>query len=179
MVGIAQKSYSNFGWFGLSCPDKYNITSGSTPDYDKWGPDCRWSAQDWMQWHRAMVQDLGKQEADNRFAVAYDKSSYGSAEIGYSTGNPAFKAYVLAEGLDKKSSILSKVYKAEQALTNIGEPIRNVGEAIGNVTKTAASATDSANTLATWIPWIVLGAGLLMAYIFYKNQSIQVKPLFA
>ena len=95
-AGLLYNTRSNFGWFGFNCPTDYKITATSTPDYDVWGPDgCSWSAQDWINWHKAMVAANGKEQADNKWASAYDKASWGAKEIGYSTGNAEFKKYVI------------------------------------------------------------------------------------
>lgn len=166
---------SNFGWFGLNCPADYKVTAASTPDYDVWGPDgCKWSAQDWINWHKAMVTAYGKPTADDKWAMAYDKSSYGASEIGYSTGNPDFKEYVLAQNLQKKSTILSKVYKAEGTLNALGEPIRNVGQTITNITETAANTAGAASQIASWLPWIVVGAMAIVAYLVITKKSLNV-----
>ena len=166
---------SNFGWFGLNCPTNYNVTADSTPDYDVWGPDsCHWSAQDWINFHKAKVTKYGKATADSQWATAYDKSSYGASEISFSTGNPEFKAYVLSQGLQNKSTILSKVYKAETAVNNLGEPVRNIGEAINNATETVAQTTKSASTIASWLPWVVLAAVAVVGYLMITQKKVNV-----
>jgi len=118
------------------------IQADSVPVLDGWGFDLSgigigekiWTAQEWIDWHKAMIKKYGKEKADNSFVEWFDSSTYGAAQISYSVNSMPFKAYVIQEGLNIKSSILSRVYKAETALNNIGEPIRNLGAAISNTT---------------------------------------------
>lgn len=174
-VGLAGSGFSNFGWFGLNCPDTYVITPTSQPDYDKWGPDgCHWSAEDWIMFHKVLVADKGKEAADSIWASYYDKSTWGAAEISFSTNNPSFKTYMLNNGLQNKSSILSRIYKAETAIDALGQPIRNVGEIITNTTQAAANTAGAASQIAEWLPYIALAALTLIALLIWNKKSLNV-----
>ena len=35
----------------------------ATPDYDGWGPDSWWTAQDWLTWHRSLKSKYGLDKA--------------------------------------------------------------------------------------------------------------------
>lgn len=175
-IGICNSGCSSgtSSFLGVGCPTDYGITAQSAPDYDKWGPDCAWSADNWITWHKLMVADHGKEAADSHWVAAYDQASYGSKEIGYSTGNTAFKQYVKAQGLDKKSTILSKVYRAEVGIDSALEPVKNVGGAITNITAGAESAAKSADTLAKWFPYIVLAGVALLGLLIWNKKSLNV-----
>ena len=115
--------------------ENQSITADSIPNHDGWGPDTYWSCLDWIDWHKALVAKYGKEKADKIWVTHYDQSSWGAHEINCSTYNDEFKTYVKKQGLDKKSSILTRVYRAEGAVDNVGAPIRDVGGAIGNTAK--------------------------------------------
>lgn len=122
-------------WIFSSKKENQPITADSIPNHDGWGPDTYWSCLDWIDWHKALIYKNGKESADKIWATHYDQSSWGAHEIKCATYNDEFKDYVKKQGLDKKSSILARVYRAEAAIDNIGEPIRDVGIAAGNAAK--------------------------------------------
>lgn len=121
------------------------ITAESIPNHDGWGPDAYWSCTDWITWHKALVLSKGSEEADRLWVNEYDKSSWGAHEISCSTNSNEFKDYVLANGIAAKSSILSRVYRAELAVDGLIEetfaPVTNLWKSTATVTK--------------WIPYVV------------------------
>jgi len=122
-------------WKASNNSEKNQITADSWPNHDGWGPDTYWGCLDWVEWHKLMAQKFGKEKADKIWASEYDKASWGAHEISCSTRNDEFKSYVKKQGLDKKSSILTRVYRAEGTLDSIGEPIRDAGAAAANTAK--------------------------------------------
>lgn len=170
-VGYPQNYIGSF--LGIGCPSDYKITAYSNPDWDKWGPDCAWSANDWITWHKKMVSEFGKDKADTNWANAYDQSSYGAKEIAYGVQNNEFKSYVQAQGLANKSTILAKLYRAEVAIDAVGEPFRNVGGAIVGITQIAETGTKSIDKLAQWFPYIVVAGVMLIGFLIYKQGSIK------
>jgi hypothetical protein len=169
------------GFLGFGCPSSYNVTADSQPQHDGWGPDCYWDCVDWVNWHKQLVLKYGKEKADDLWATEFDKSSYGSHEISCSTGNQSFKDYAQLMGLDKKSTILTKVYRAESDYnTVVAQPFKNISNALDSSTAAAANAakgaekgTESAANVLSWLPYVlVAGAVLVIGFIVYSNSNI-------
>ena len=102
------------------------ITYDSIPDHDDWLWDNFWDCNEWVLYNKALREKHGIEEGDRIWVKAYDESSYGAAEINCATKNTAFKEYMLATGLSKKSSILSKVYRAENSVNAVLQPFSDL-----------------------------------------------------
>ncbi len=55
------------GWPAANDPTR----ADATPDYDGWGIDSWWTANDWMTWHRTLKARYGLDEANRRFITAW------------------------------------------------------------------------------------------------------------
>jgi len=143
-----------------------NITADSMPNHDGWGPDSYWGCLDWIDWHKALKNKFGKESADKIWATEYDKSTWGAHEISCSTRNDEFKQYVNKEGLNKKSSILTRVYRAEASIDVIAQPFRDIGGA----------ATNTAKVLRYAIPILVASAAIgLITFSYLKFIKPELK----
>lgn len=75
------------------------INWNTVPDYDEWGIDNFWSCQEWITWHKRLVEHFGKQSANEIWNYAYAKSGNLSSNLDCRTFNSAFRKYVSENGL--------------------------------------------------------------------------------
>ena len=142
------------------------VNANSKPNHDGWFIDSYWECIDWINWHKAMVIAFGKDKADEIWVKEYDKSSWGAHEISCSTNNAEFKAYVKKQELDKKSSILTRVYRAEKAINIITDPVKAAAEAGSRTAKILAWAIPITVALA--------GIGLItFGYLKYIKPNLK------
>ena len=71
----------------------YTITAESKPDYDDWGWDDYWSANDWLLWHRALKAKYGLTEANIKFLTAWSHQGMFAKPIDARTFSSDFKRY--------------------------------------------------------------------------------------
>lgn len=173
-------AYSDFGWFGFNCPEDdpnyvNTITADTAPDCDKTGPDCFWKGIHWMQLHKKMVEKYGKAQGDLKWSNAWSScrgiSGAFGHELSIANNDEVFKFYVMAQGLNKVNNDLKTIYGTaalQQAVVDTGAA---AVQTVTNLAQTAASTTDSANTLAKWLPYLVVAALAVAAFIFYKIQT--------
>lgn len=178
-IGLCNAGCSSFeGFLGIGCPADYGVTAQSVPDYDKWGPDCAWGANEWVNWHKALLTAGPKALADATWGSAFDKVTYLGSETFFAAKNPAFKKYVIENGLQNSSQILSQLSKAEKwgdaVQTGVTEPVKNVSSVLTNLTSAAASTSKSADTVAKMLPWILLAGAVLIGALMWSKKSLNV-----
>lgn len=150
------------------------ITYQSVPNHDGWLWDDYWSCQNWEFYYYQLKEYYGKEEADRRWCNEYDKSGYGSHEINCAVKNSAFREFVKREGLDKKSTLLSKLYRAESTINQVIKPFNDlysgVGSAVSSVGSALGGAGKTVNVLGKLLPvttvlivvLLVIGIGMLI-----------------
>ena len=75
------------------------INWNTVPDYDKWGSDTWWSCQDWIMWHKTLVEHFNKPTANDIWNYAFAKSGSLSGNLDCRTFNSSFRKYVKENGL--------------------------------------------------------------------------------
>lgn len=75
------------------------INWNTPPDYDEWGSDTWWSCQDWITWHKRLVEHFNKPTANDIWNYAFAKSGSLSGNLDCRTFNSAFRKYVQENGL--------------------------------------------------------------------------------
>jgi hypothetical protein len=50
-------------------------TWNTVPDYDEWGRDTYWNADDWITWHKLLKQHFGQDRANIIWNYAYAQGS--------------------------------------------------------------------------------------------------------
>lgn len=123
----------------------YTITADSKPDYDEWGPDDYWGAQEWMSWYDAMKKAYGEGEAKKRFITAYHEAGFAASSYDWRTFNSQFKKWAKDNGIydalfDGIAGIITKtastgIGAADTVLDTAGSVIDDAGKAIKNTTK--------------------------------------------
>jgi hypothetical protein len=77
-------------------------SADSVPDYDDWGPDEHWSAQDWQKWHSSLTTKYDKDTADTTFVNAYANAGVLEAITRARAEDPQFQAWARQQGLYDK-----------------------------------------------------------------------------
>jgi hypothetical protein len=75
------------------------INWNTVPDYDEWGVDTWWNCQDWIMWHKRLVEHFNKPTAKEIWNYAYAKSGSLSGNLDCRTFNTDFRKYVRENGL--------------------------------------------------------------------------------
>jgi hypothetical protein len=75
------------------------INWNTVPDYDEWGVDSWWNCQEWIMWHKTLVQKFNKPTANDIWNYAFAKSGSLSGNLDCRTFNSAFRQYVRDNGL--------------------------------------------------------------------------------
>jgi hypothetical protein len=70
------------------------INWNTVPDYDEWGVDTWWKCQDWIMWHKSLVQHFNKETAKDLWNYAFAKSGNFSGNLDCRTFNTTFRKYV-------------------------------------------------------------------------------------
>lgn len=75
------------------------INWNTVPDYDEWGVDTWWSCQDWILWHKKLVEHFNKPTANDIWNYAFSKSASLSGNLDCRTLNSDFRQYVKQNNL--------------------------------------------------------------------------------
>lgn len=135
------------------------ITWTSTPLYDEWGWwGDYWKCNDWMEWHRALKNRFGLNEANRIFITAYHKAGFGAASYDCRTFNPDFIKYA------KENGFYSALFIGLAGI--IMQPVSNVVNTGSTAVNTVNTAIDTVTDSMKYVKWIALG-GLA---IFVFNQ---------
>jgi hypothetical protein len=70
------------------------IKWNTVPDYDQWGSDSWWDCQDWIMWHKRLVEHFNKPTAKDIWNYAFSKSGNLSGNLDCRTFNNDFRNYV-------------------------------------------------------------------------------------
>lgn len=175
-AGLAH-SYS--GFLGFNCPeDDVNyintITANTTPDLDKYGPDCFWEGKHWVRWYNLNKSANGKAAADIKFSAEWQKRQGFGHELTIASSDVEFRNMVVAEGLNNTVPDLSMIQATGNAAQTVIDVAGSAADAIKNVAAAGANATDAAATLITWLPLLVLGAAILVGFIMWNKKTVNI-----
>lgn len=138
------------------------ITHESTPDYDGWGWDSYWSAQQWIDWHKALSAQYGITQANNLFKEAWFEQGIWEHGYNWYKYNKEFVAYFKSQGVNVGNTISNFLVSTTTAIDNI---VDGAGNVIDNTTGAASNLTNTAGKI---LPALLTIAGLGIAYIFYR-----------
>jgi len=127
----------------------------STPDYDGWGPDSWWTAQDWLTWHRALKNQFGLDEANRRFITAWQKQGIGASPLNARSFDSSFRNYAKANGF------FDGLY---YGLGSIARPI-------GTTTDVVAGVTKGIETTASLTKYLIPIAAVALAYFAFQAYA--------
>lgn len=138
------------------------ITADSVPVLDGWGWGDYWSADNWMEWHKRLVEKYGLQKANEKFITAYHKAGIGAASYDWRTFNRAFINYAKANGF------YQALFEGVGGL--IGQVASATYGAVSGAADLAAGAGELAKTVSKFLPAILIGAAVL-AFLIYKPRT--------
>ena len=139
------------GW-----PEANNPTNpNATPDYDDWGPDSWWTAQDWLTWHRTLKAKYGLDEANARFVAAWQKQGMLSSPLDARSFDSSFREYAKANGF------LDALYYGLGA----------VAKPIGTTTDVVTGVTQGISTAATLSKYLIPVAAVALAYFAFQAYA--------
>lgn len=127
----------------------------ATPDLDGWGFDSYWSAAEWMQWHAAMRERYGLEQANTRFITEWQKQGFGAAPLDARSFDTAFRDYARANGF------FDALYYGLGALA---KPIGGANDIIDGV-------SSSARVVGSILPILVLAAIAFYAAPFLRKTA--------
>ena len=127
---------------------KFTITAKSRPVYDDWGNADHWSANDWIKWHKELVTEFGKKQANKTWVAAYldpTAPSFGAARAGWLLTSSLFIDYTKQNGLHESintgvngfvSDVGNKAVDAAQgAVDTAGNVAGNALSGLSNTSK--------------------------------------------
>jgi hypothetical protein len=78
-----------------------SVTTWNTaPDYDQWGSDTSWNCNDWILWHKFLLEKFGKAKANFMWDYAFAQSGNLSSNLNCRTLNSSFRDYVRKNDLN-------------------------------------------------------------------------------
>ena len=139
------------GWPAANDP----TNADSTPDYDNWGPDSWWTAQDWLTWHKSLKAKYGLDEANVRFITAWQKQGLFSAPLDARSFDTSFRDYA------KANNFFDALYYGLGALV---KPIGATTDVISGVSQGISSASDLTK-------YIIPIAAIALAYMAFTAYA--------
>lgn len=139
------------GWPAANDP----TNADSKPDYDGWGPDSWWTANDWMTWHRSLKARFGLDDANVRFVNAWQQQGALSAPLDARSFDTNFRDYAKANGF------FDALYYGLGALA----------KPIGATTDVITGVTQGVSTVANLAKFVIPVAALAFAYLFFVSKA--------
>ncbi len=139
------------GWPAANDP----TNADSKPDYDGWGPDSWWTANDWMTWHRALKARFGLDDANVRFVNAWQQQGALSAPLDARSFDTNFRDYA------KSNGFFDALYYGLGALA----------KPIGATTDVITGVTQGVSTVANLAKYVIPVAALAFAYLFFVSKA--------
>jgi hypothetical protein len=139
------------GWPAANDP----TNADSKPDYDGWGPDSWWTANDWMTWHRSLKARFGLDDANVRFVNAWQQQGALSAPLDARSFDTNFRDYAKANGF------FDALYYGLGALA----------KPIGATTDVITGVTQGVSTVANLAKYVIPVAALAFAYLFFVSKA--------
>lgn len=104
------------------------------PDYDQWGVDSSWSCDDWIQWHKQLLNKFGAVRAKSIWDYAFAQSGNLSQNLDCRTFNGTFKDYVSKHNLNPMANagVFAPILNTYNAANEIGA---NLLDSLTSLTK--------------------------------------------
>jgi hypothetical protein len=127
----------------------------ATPDYDGWGPDSWWTAQDWLTWHRSLKAKYGPDVANQKFINAWQKQGIGASPLDARSFDTSFRDYAKANGF------FDALYYGAGSLTR----------PIGTATDVVAGVTEGISSTASLTKYLIPIAAIALAYMAFNAYA--------
>ena len=136
-------------------PANNPASADSTPDYDNWGPDSWWTAQDWVTWHRSLKSKYGLDKANAIFINAWQKQGIGASPLNARSFDTSFRDYA------KSNGFFDGLY---YGLGGVAKPI-------GTATDVVTGVTEGISTTAALTKYILPIAAVALAYFAFQAYA--------
>lgn len=146
--------------------NRVTITAYSVPDYDNWGPDTYWTPQNWIDWHKALIAEYGKENGNRKFIEAWhDGPTFLVARADYLSFQPAFIAYMEKVGIyDQLNNGIGKL---------ISDSTRVVAETPGAVVDTVQNSV----SVIKWLVPVVIVVLVVLAILWLRARMNMMNNL--
>lgn len=143
----------------------------ATPDFDEWGWDSYWSADDWLTWLRALKDKYGRGVAADKFAEAWNGrtgwfESFGDVRAGWLVTNTSFRQAVGKYELTNGVNLLDSIQNTSPGSGLMGGAADVVDAVGGGLTNTAAGVNNTTKTLKYLIPILLIAIGIMVLVKF-------------
>lgn len=133
------------------------ITCNSMPDISGGWLDSGWSCNQWMLWHKKLVECYGKEQANEIFIDQWEKQSSIDTQYNWCKYDREFMNYFSKQGFTTHG---------------IAELWVSAGNVADNVGKGAENTSSGAQFLAKFLPYLLIVVLLAMLYLFLKARAI-------
>jgi hypothetical protein len=138
-----------------------SVTTWNTaPDYDQWGSDTYWKCNDWVLWHKFLVEKFGKTKANFLWDYAFAQSGTLSGNLDCRTINSSFRDYVRKNGLNP--------YANAGIFTPILQGAGTIQDVTGGVLS-GVSSVFSGNNVKNLLNIVAIGAVVFGGFYAYKT----------
>ena len=150
-------------------------TWNTVPNYDEWGADTYWNADDWVTWHKLLLKHFGKDRANIIWNYAYAQGSAFAAHSDYRTTNSNFRSYVKSQDLDPYAGV--NLPFIPQVLDITGSAFDLVGGITNTVSQVADGFSNPKFIKLLMYTTLFAGVGYLgfRSYVFYKYKMATIK----
>lgn len=143
-------------------------SAAAMPDFDDWGWDDYWSADDWIEWHAAMKQEYGLRDANQTFLAYWHEQGFGSATRDARTFDASFREYARANGF------LDDLFDGGVGV--LSQPLGWATDILGGGTNVAGNLPGAINAAgnalgAVSLIWPLLLVGAILIYGQQARQS--------
>jgi hypothetical protein len=150
------------------------INWNTAPDYDEWGNDTWWNCQDWIMWHKKLVEHFNKPTANDIWNYAFAQSGNLSGNLNCRTFNSAFRTYVKNNGLNpfENAGIFEPVLQGGGKIQDLtGNAINTTGNVASGILGTVDSIFGGNNLKKTINIVLIVGGIIGVAYVYksFKN----------
>jgi len=115
----------------IGAPISYN----SAPQYDGWGPGDYWSCAQWVEYHKALKQHYGANQAIAIWSAAWAAQDSFAGPYNWCKYSTEFAQYFANEGIDVGWLLSHIVTGVDQVATGVVHTTVNVASGAENVSK--------------------------------------------
>jgi hypothetical protein len=151
-----------------------NVRWDSPPDYDEWGYDSWWDCQDWIMYHKKLVEHFGKKNANSIWNYAFAKSGNLSGNLDCRTFNSGFRDYVRENNLSpyENAGIIAPVLQGVGVVQDVASgTVDTVGDVASGLLDTVGSLFGGSNLRKTLTVVVIIGAIVGGAYVYKSFKS--------
>jgi hypothetical protein len=145
------------------------INWNTAPDYDEWGSDNWWGCEDWVMYHKRLVEHFNKPTANSIWNYAFAQSGNLSGNLSCRTINSSFRKYVRDNGLSPfdGAGIFTPVLQGYGTASDIISGGLNTVSNVGSGVFGTVSSIFEGNNLKKTINVVLIVGGIVgVAYVY-------------